>query len=328
MKPNEVRWFIPDMDNKPEANPAGIDVTERILSGTATDDEQRDAVSREFIPALYTDNKIGLALDPKYPARIRMQGKKHEQALLNGDPEAFSGDFFDQFSPSRYDPKNVSGGGMMVEPFKIPKEWKFYGSLDPGWSSPCSFGLKAIDFRGRHYRILTYYKADAGMQQNVDAIASMIDACPWTDGRKPKFITSGHDAWAKHEHLAIQGKELTYAELFRQKDLVLVHAVRDRVVGWGAWKNLMQRHKWFYFENLNEPLVDEIQGAEHDENDVEDIKGRGNDPEVPDHAIEEERYSVMASFAPAEREPEPTGIAKKMRDKAKREGVKWEAGMP
>src|SRR3990172_1362737 len=327
LKPNEVKWFVPDMDNSPEKNPAGIDVTEKILSGTATEKEKRDAVSRMFIPALYTDNKIGLERDPSYPARIRMQGKKHEQALLNGDPEAFSGDFFSNFNPSMRDWNNPQSKGQQVEPFKVPERWKLIGSFDPGWTSPCSFGLKALDLTGKHYRVATYYEAGRGMRENVKGIMQMMRSCAWTGGRIPEMVVSGHDAWAKHTKLEIIGEELTYADLFEMEGIILDKAVTDRVNGWGAWDDLMRRDAWFYFSGLNEPIVDEIQAAEHDEKDVNDLKGKGDSPEVADHALDEERYGVMAVYLPQPRKKE-TGWAAEHRERAKKGGscAKWRLG--
>lgn len=324
LSPGEMRYFISDKrSDDPYKNPAGLDVTQQILDGTADEMTRRDAVTRMFIPALYTDNKIGLERDPGYAGRVKMQGNKHERALLNGDPEAFSGDYF----PLNTAP--AASGGMCVPPFEIPTSWRLILSIDPGWTSPMSAGLKAIDLKGNHYRIMTYYKAGASMQQNVDAIVTMVKECRWTLGRQPSLIVSGHDAWAKHTRLAIIGEELTYDDMFQAKGWVLQRAVTDRVNGWGALCNLMMEGKWFYFDGLNEPLIEEMQGAEHDDKDPNDIKGGGNDASVPDHALDDERYNVMSTFKPSQQQPKPTGWVetKIKRKQPSRNDGPWEVGM-
>ena len=200
-------------------------------------------------------------------------------------------------------------------------------SIDPAWSGTFSAGLKAIDFEGKQYRIATYYEIGRGMQQNVNGVIEFIKDCKYTRGKMPDICIGGLDCWAKHDRYAIIGEELTYADLFEKKGITLSKAVTDRVPGWGAWKNLMTEGRWFYFANLNEPLVDEIQAAEHDEKAVEDIKGRGNDPEVIDHALDEERYSVMATYTPGQPKQKDK---KKPRDyqgpKKKTFGGSWEPG--
>lgn len=63
-----------------------------------------------------------------------------------------------------------------------------------------------------------------------------------------------------------------------------------------AWRQLMRAGKWFYFKGYNDALIEEITAAEHDDKNPEDIKGRGNDPDVSDHALDENRYGIMSLF--------------------------------
>jgi hypothetical protein len=56
---------------------------------------------------------------------------------------------------------------------------------------------------------------------------------------------------------------------------------------------LMPEH-FFVFKGENEPFIDELVAAEADENDQHDIKGKGNDPTVSDHALDMCRYGIMS----------------------------------
>jgi hypothetical protein len=57
---------------------------------------------------------------------------------------------------------------------------------------------------------------------------------------------------------------------------------------------------------MNEPLIDEMISAVPDEKDEEDISGKGNDPAVQDHALDEMRYAGLALPKPREAdEPNP-----------------------
>ncbi len=317
-KPYEITWWFPDKDIV--KNPQGLRAKpfeKKLLpSGLIV-----YAMSRQFIPAKLSDNPTLMEADPTYAGRVAVRGEKYRQALVEGNPDAFSGDFFEMFNPSMRE-----DGGMCVVPFPIPARWPLSVSIDPGWSSPFSLGLHAIDFLGNHYRIGTYYAAGNHMQRNVDDAYDFVIHNKWTGGRIPERWTGGKDCWAKHSKLAIQGEELTFADLFIKKGIVLNECITDRVVGWGALKNLMSTNRWFYFDGQNDDLIDEMQAAEHDDKVPEDILGRGTDPNVPDHAIDEERYDVMATFKAVDMKAKKSTGPRDYEGKKKKTRVPWAPG--
>jgi hypothetical protein len=291
----------------------------------------KDVMSRMYIPASYRDNPLGLERDPGYPGRVKAQGRKHEMALLNSDWDAFAGDFFSAFDPSPHVVDGKVGKGMCLEPFAISKGWRIVASVDPGWAAGrMSCGLKAIDLKGNHYRVGTWRSEGAGMEGNVEEIYQWVKMNKYLSGRMPEMWVCGLDAWVKHTQLAIKGEEITYADFFLKKGIVLQRAVTDRLNGWGMMNNLMETGRWFFFDGLNDALVDEIQAAEHDELRPDDIKGRGNDPEVSDHSLDDERYNVMATTVPRERKQTATASARDYgvneRSAGKKKGP-WEPGM-
>lgn len=235
----------------------------------------------KFIKATIDDNKFAtdayrLQLDA-LPERLR-------KAYKDGNWDAFEGQFFSAFDAER----------ELVEPFDIPMQWRLIGSLDPGASSPCSFGLSAVDFEGNIYRIATYYEAGLSGTQNVHNIAQFIRDCKYTQGRRPDYTVSGLDAWAHKDRYALIAHERTLADLFADVGMPLMRAITDRIPGWWAWKNLMP-NRYFVFKDHNKPLLDELGSAIADDRNPEDIQGRGNDPRVADHALDESRYMVMAA---------------------------------
>jgi hypothetical protein len=104
---------------------------------------------------------------------------------------------------------------------------------------------------------------------------------------------AGHDAWAKKDKNALQADERTFSDVFYEHGMVLTKAVVERYNGWGAMQALMPEH-FFVFKGENEPFIDELVAAEADENDQHDIKGKGNDPTVSDHALDMCRYGIMS----------------------------------
>lgn len=273
---------------EPERDPCGVEVPP----------DTKFALSRIFIPGKLSENLVLMQNDPMYPARIMAQGQRMANALLNGDWDAFGGEFFAGFSVSQ----NV------VPPFLIPSEWPLIGSIDPGFSSPCSFGLCARAMNGKVYRIFTYYEAQRNAEQHAEAIKKRIKECEYTKGRWPDIIVSGKDAWAKRDQYAVTSSTVTFADVFRGHDIILVPANTDRKAGWWAWRLLLPNGKmanrYFLFDGMNEPAIDEMIAAVPDPKDEEDILGKGNDPSVKDHFLDDQRYSLMAM----PKSPEPTPL--------------------
>ena len=278
LEQGKVHHFNPDPENSIEDNPTGVLAERRGVMSK----------SRMFIPGLLLENKVLMKTDPTYQYNIMAMGKKYEKALLHGDWDAFGGEFFDDYSTD-----------MNVEPFDIPQDWFLLGSIDPGWSSPCSFGLHAVSQEGKKYRLFTYYEKKLAPYEHAKNIKKKIKEFPYTHGRMPDIIVSGTDAFAKKEKFAIQANETTFSDVFESYGLHLTPAKTDRALGWMTMKSLMRRGKWFLFKDYNNQGVEEIVAAEHDENDPEDIKGRGNSIEVSDHFLDEERYSCMSAIVPA-----------------------------
>jgi hypothetical protein len=308
--------FIKDLNPKQTYYFTAADDPVRNPQGVMAKRGEKNALSRAFVPGYLHENLILMENDPTYAQKIMQMGKAYRRALLENDWYAFSGTFFKDFVP----------GKMVIDPFEIPKSWYLWGSLDPGYSSPCSFGLHAKSPEGNKYRIATYYERERNPEQNALGIKEFIKNCKETRGRMPEMIVSGLDAWAKNDKYAIIANEVVFADVFLRHGLVLQKAATARVQGWWLVKQLQAQKKWFVFDLMNEPLVDEMTAAEADERQVEDIKGRGNDPEVIDHAIDEERYACMAAFTPAAAAPKGD---KWMADlmKQSQEGTTWKPGM-
>lgn len=282
MQPGKTHYFIADPTVEDvEDNPTGVLVT-------PNHPEFKNAKSRTFIPGFLYENKILMEMDPAYAANIMQMGRKMERALLKGDWDAFGGDFFDEFSRG----KNV------IKPFDIPKHWQLIGCNDPGWSSPNAFQLIARDPDNNIYTLFTYYVKGRDAEQHSKNIFKILKSFPYTKGRMPDMIVSGRDAFHKKDKFAIKRTDQTYADIFQKNGLFLQEAVTDRVLGWWAMKQYMHNKKYYVFARLNEPLIDELIAAQHDDKNVEEISGGGNDSQVPDHALDCNRYGIMALPAP------------------------------
>lgn len=302
--PTTVHYFAPDPDRDIEENSTGLEVEKDHIY----------AKSRMFIPGKLDENKILQDADPNYKLNIISMGKKYENALLHGDWDAFGGDFFEDFDSKT----------MAIKPFMIPREWRLAASIDPGWSSPCAFTLHAVDFEDNVYALFTTYTRGKSPTENAFYIKQRIKTFPYTGGRMPEFIVSGRDAFAKKDLNAIIASDKTFADKFSEVGLTLEPASTERHNGWMAFKEYMRFGKWKYFELYNEALIDEIVSAPQDEKDPDDIQGKGNDPEVNDHALDEERYFIMRVYKPFKQKAseQPEWFRNYMKKKSKEKKVK------
>lgn len=277
-EPEVTRWYIADPDAKePKDNPTGIEVD-------SSDKRFINAKSRVFIPGYLHENVALMESDPGYASSIMQLGKKMEAALLHNDWDAFGGDFFDMFNKKQAE----------EDPFDIPVDWTLYGAIDPGWTSPCSFSLAARDHERHVHLLFTYYVARKDPESHAKSIYKLIKEFPYTKGRMPDLIVSGLDAFAKKDIYKIKGTELTFSDVFNAQGIYLQPAFTSRIIGWWTVKQYFQSEIFHYFRGYNNAGIDEMITLQTDENDLEDIKGCGNDPSVPDHFSDELRYLLMA----------------------------------
>ena len=229
-----------------------------------------------------------------YAKRLSRLPQDKMLAALYGDWEVFGGMFFKHFSKDQ-----------VIKPFRIPEGWELGASMDPGFASPLSFGLMAKDYKGNIYRIATYYNIDK-IPNHARAIKDWLTKddsplYPYLKGRMPDWIVSGLDAFSKLQKNSIVSSEDTVEDYFNEVGLYLERANTARIPGWWKVKGLIPE-RLFIFEGLNEPLITQITSVESDKKVVEDIQGRGNNPDVEDHALDEIRYGIQRIYTPAEEE--------------------------
>lgn len=230
-----------------------------------------------------------------------------KKAHLYGDWDIFGGMFFKTFNKR----------SQVIKPFAIPKEWEMGLSVDPGYSSPCSVGITARDLSNNYYRVATYYEAGKSPQQHLEGVKDWIETLKQLGliNKNPEICVAGRDAWAKKDRYSIMANELTFADVWNAGGIYLHPAITDRIPGWWTWKGLMPsednpKGTYFIFEGHNEDLINEMASVVSDPKRPEDILGRGNDPAVLDHALDEQRYGIMSLFKPMEpvkEPPKPTG---------------------
>lgn len=247
-----------------------------------TDPETGD--TRMFIRSRLTDNHILMHNDPNYASRLRGVGDAAlVKAWLTGDWDVFVGQYF-----SSWDTNDV-----VIDSFDVPESWPLFGAMDYGEASPTSFGLYTVDHDFTVYRIQGYYMANKSGSQHADAINKMIDACPFTAGRRPSVIYVDPSMFTRRR-LSSEQVVTSPADVFAAGNLFLTPANNDRITGWRNINDALVKGRFKAFRGWNDALVNTLPALPRDPANPEDV-----DSDAEDHAGDELRYAMMHVYKPA-----------------------------
>lgn len=273
--------------------------------------------SRVFVPSSVFDNKILLDNDPDYLARLASMPEAERKALLYGDWDSFSGQYFREWRDTP-DIKLCSKAGItpeealrqrrfthVIEPFEIPRGWNIMRSYDFGYNKPFSLGYWAVDYDGVLYRIMEMYGCtktpDEGVRWTPDEqfsrIAELERTHPWLKDRKIIDSVADPAIWDSSRGESIAETAEKYGIYFTPGD-------HERIPGW------MQVHYRLQFDEKGYPRMYVFNNCKaairtiplmlYSETHPEDI-----DTKLEDHCPDEIRYMCMSRpvspIIPAER---------------------------
>lgn len=233
-------------------------------------------VTRVFIPAKVSDNKILMENDPGYVLFLQGLDPATKAALLDGSWDSFAGQYFTEFNRNLH----------TCDPFKIPEDWILERSLDWGMAAPLSCHWYAQAPNGRVYVYKEYYKAgriakDAGSDI---AIMSGSEKYRATYGDPSIFSKKG-------EGPESIGKQLS------DKIGNIMPSKNDRINGWQAYRKWLALAPdglpWLIYFNTCVHAIRTIPELIHDEKKPEDLNSDGED-----HAADDGRYWAVMRHAP------------------------------
>lgn len=248
--------------------------------------------SRIFVPSSVFDNQILLNNDPEYLTRLASMPEAERNALLYGDWDTYSGQFFNEWKndPSHYENRQWT---HVIEPFEIPDGWTIYRSFDWGYHHPFSVGWWAIDYDGVAYRILEYYGCKQTPNTGVELIPDEVFKevhrieCEHRWLRGKRIIGVADPAiWNAQTGESIADTAEKHGVYFDKGD-------NERITGW------MQCHYRLAFDSNGYPMMYVFSNCKsfirtvptliYDETHVEDL-----DTDGEDHIADEWRYFCMS----------------------------------
>lgn len=235
----------------------------------------------QFIPATLYDNKILLESDPKYEQRLKRLPEAERRALLEGDWDAFKGQYFKMWNAKKH----------VCKPFDIPRSWKRFRSMDWGYSNPSAVLWFAVSPEGRLYVYRELYVTETTIPELARQIKSM--SVYSDDGHTPEkiaYTVADPAIWSKTQYE--QGESI--ALKLMEYGVPLMKADNARISGWQAVKDML------YYDEGHEPVLQIFESCYnlirtlpvlvHDKNRPEDL-----DTDGEDHAADALRYGVMSN---------------------------------
>jgi hypothetical protein len=212
-------------------------------------------LTRRFIPAKVTDNKILLQNNPLYYAQLQSLPETLRRQLLEGDWESGSGFALPELGETSH----------LVDPFPVPNHWYRFGGFDWGFAHPWWFvgGAQAPN------RDVFITHAVKGRRDHPDVIARQVaeltEVDPETKSPRParwNIVAGGHDAW--HDVKARGETGPTIAERMQGAGIPLVKATISRVSGlnnlrWYTTLNNVERPRLRFFDTPGvRALLDQV----------------------------------------------------------------------
>lgn len=240
---------------------------------------RKDETFTRFLPATVDDNKFA---NPSYKARLeRLTGWK-KRAWRYGDWDIAAGQFFSTF---RHDIH-------VIRPFRVPTDWRFWGSLDYGYQHYTVFHLFAESGDGELFTLGEYAARRAQVADNATGIKALCNR--WSVSAEALDIVAGTDVFAKREGP-------TVAARYEDAGITLLSANMDRVNGWSEMLNLLgdpdkgTEPRWKIFDTCP-MLVEQLPMLEHNPRRPEDVLkiNADEDGNGGDDAADCARYGIMS----------------------------------
>ena len=172
-----------------------------------------------FIQSKVTDNIALMETNPDYIRQLEALPEHLRRAWLDGDWDAFIGQYFPEFNRSKH----------VIDPFPIPKEWRRWRVFDYGLDRLACLWVAMDSARN----VYVYRELGESNMPISAAAKAMIDM---TEADEDIYATfAPPDMWSRSQET---GRDK--AQIFYENGLSLYKAFNDREAGWLAVKELLK----------------------------------------------------------------------------------------
>ncbi|KKN72524.1 hypothetical protein LCGC14_0410280 [marine sediment metagenome] len=246
-------------------------------------------MTRQFIPAIVTDNPTLMKADPKYVERLRALTREEYKAAM-GNWDVFMGQFFQRWEPTIH----------VVQPFDIPADWDRFMCVDYGFAAPyCVLWFARPPGTKSAYFYREQYGVGVKLPEQVyRAHQSVVDS-----SEKIRAIILDPSMFGK---INVKGDRVESLSAEWEKQFGgttrIIKGNNERVAGWRKLREMIDwteapqggilAHPHLYAFNTCVNLVRTLPLLISDEHNIEDVDSDGED-----HAGDAARYGIQHAFA-------------------------------
>ena len=280
---------------KSSTNPGGIGhgwVKRRFIDGFSPNTVYRDektGMSRIFIPSFVQDNVFLMRSDPQYQKRLELLPEAEKKALLYGQWDIFDGQVFAEWrnSPENY---KIRRWTHVIEPFKIPQQWRRFRTFDFGYAKPFAVSWFAVDNDGRAYNYRELYGCtgtpDTGIRWTAQRIARQIREIEEKE-EKGLTITGYADPAIWNSTGSLEG---SIANMMEKEGIYFEKGKNDRLAG------KMQVHYRLSFDDEGLPMLYIFNNCRNMIRTLPLLRYDSVNPEDVDTRQEDHLYDAMKYF--------------------------------
>jgi len=246
--------------------------------------EDKDGMTRCFIPATAYDNPTLMKSDPDYVKRLELLPDKEKRMLLYGDWDVFEGQYFADWDDKVH----------VCKPFEIGSAFRFM-ALDYGYSSPSSVGWFAVDRNGITYMYRELYLEKLTYSELAKTILDMT-----SKKEEINYCVADPKIWGDRSHhkdamIGESGGEVM-GKVFGNK-ITLIKGDNNRITGWGRCREYLKPYKvnaeltarFKVFSNCENFIRTVPQQIHNETGNIEDMNTDGED-----HLADMWRYGMMS----------------------------------
>ncbi len=226
----------------------------------------------QYIPAKIYDNPKLLDADPGYIARLKKLPTEQRKALLEGDWNVFEGQFFREWDEKVH----------VCQPFKIPKWWVKFRSIDWGFAKPTVVLWYAVSPEGRVY---VYRELERTRIPDTQLVKEMKE---YSKGETYAYTVADPSLWSINQYE--RGESIALRLMYM--GIPLMKADNNRIAGWNVIHSYLEhsenkKPRLQVFSTCYR-LIETLPGLVHDQKNPEDVDTNGDD-----HAADSLRYGLM-----------------------------------
>jgi len=174
--------------------------------------EGEDPEDYVFIPSTVYDNRYLLKENPEYVKTLEGLPPLRRRAMLEGDWDAFEGQYFPEFDRSRH----------RIAPFPIPRDWHRFAALDYGLDMTACLWMAYPPDRSRLVVYRELYEPDLILSQAAKKIRDL------TGEENLRYVTASPDLGGRRQDAGKSGFDILSAGGVKG----LIPADNERIPGW------------------------------------------------------------------------------------------------